>query len=261
MFSRIKRLIKNIKPVKYYIKGKKILTDSHYKEVQLLNQLERSKPTKRTEIINFLLSLKKGETYYLEIGVRNPNHNFIHIQAKQKYSVDPGVEFKLNPVDFKITSDDFFQKLDRNEILSNDIKFDVIFIDGLHLAEQVDRDIANSLRYINDDGFIVLHDCNPPSEWHGRELFRYNHTPASTNWNGTTWKAFLKYRMNQNLSSCCIDSDFGVGILTKKNNIGKSMESKNPFFEFYNLDKNRKEYLNLVNFDTFKKNLLNEQDK
>ena len=73
MFSRIKTLIKDIKTVKYYLKGKKILNDSHYNKVQLLNQLERSKPTKRTEIINFLLSLKKGNTCYLEIGVRNPN--------------------------------------------------------------------------------------------------------------------------------------------------------------------------------------------
>lgn len=34
-----------------------------------------------------------------------------------------------------MTSDDFFIKLENNEILDN-IKFDVIFIDGLHLAEQ-----------------------------------------------------------------------------------------------------------------------------
>ena len=35
----------------------------------------------RTEIINFLLSIKQNETSYLEIGVRNPEHNFNHIKA------------------------------------------------------------------------------------------------------------------------------------------------------------------------------------
>ena len=63
------------------------------------------------------------EGCYLEIGVRNPQHNFNHIKANKKYSVDPGVEFKSNPVDFKITSDVFFLKLSRSEVLSNKITF------------------------------------------------------------------------------------------------------------------------------------------
>ncbi|WP_100612251.1 class I SAM-dependent methyltransferase [Confluentibacter lentus] len=67
-----------------------------------------------------------------------------------------------------MTSDEFFQKLSANDILSNSIKFNVIFIDGLHLAQQADRDIKNAIKYIKNDGFIVVHDCNPPSEWHAR---------------------------------------------------------------------------------------------
>ena len=59
--------------------------------------------------------------------------NFNKIKATKKYSVDPGIEFKENPVDFKMTSD-VFLKLSTNQVLSNDIEFDVIFIDGLHLA-------------------------------------------------------------------------------------------------------------------------------
>jgi Methyltransferase domain len=118
--------------------------------------------------------------------VRNPESNFNGIKATKKYSVDPGVEFKENPVDFGITSDEFFKKLSTNEILSNEIRFHVIFIDGLHLAAQVDRDIQNALDYITKDGFIVLHDCNPPTEWHARESFDYNSSPAEKKWNGTT---------------------------------------------------------------------------
>ncbi|CAM3663408.1 class I SAM-dependent methyltransferase [Flavobacterium gelidilacus] len=234
----------------YYIKGKEVLNDTEFIKVQELAKKEELKKPLRTEIINFLLS--KNNDNYLEIGVRNPNDNFNQIIAKNKYSVDPGVEFKTNPVDFKMTSDVFFQKLTNNDILNNEIKFDVIFIDGLHLADQVDRDILNALKFIKDDGFIVLHDCSPPSEWHAREDFKYSHTPACGAWNGTTWKAFLKWRFNPDVNSCCIDSDWGVGIISKKQEIGKKIEAENTFFEFNMLDKNRKKFLNLISFESFK---------
>ena len=126
--------------------------------------------------------------------------------------------------------------------IPNNIKFDVIFIDGLHLASQVDIDVKNALKYIKDDGFIVLHDCNPPTEWHARESYEYFQTPALGFWNGTTWKAFLKWRYNPSVNSCCIDSDWGVGILSKNRKIGEHIELQNPFFEFALLEANRKKY-------------------
>jgi len=220
-----------------------------------MNHRESLRSPSRTQVINFLLSLSHEDTHYLEIGVRNPKDNYDHIKATTKYSVDLGIEFKENPVDFQLTSDDFFKKLSANEILSNDIQFDVIFIDGLHLAEQVDKDIYNALKYIKSDGFIVLHDCRPPSEWHARESYEFLHTPALSCWNGTTWKAFLKWRSNPAINSCCIDSDWGIGILSKGFQIGENIELTNPFFEFKLLEKNRKNYLNLIDFDSFKKNI------
>lgn len=250
---KIKKLLLKLEPIKFYNIGKKYLNDRHYLDVQSLNNLERSKNPSRTDVINFLLSIMNRDTNYLEIGVRNPDHNFNHIKATTKYSVDPGVEFVANPVDFKLTSDDFFEKLSNNEVLNSAIKFDVIFVDGLHFAEQVDRDIENALKYLKDDGFLVLHDCNPPSEWHAREHFYYRNTPAGGFWNGTTWKAFLKWRFNSSVNSCCIDCDWGIGIISKTHQIGKSITKTNPFFEYHLLDKNRKEHMNLIDFDTFKK--------
>jgi hypothetical protein len=249
----IKQLILKIKPIQYFIRGRKALNDPHYIDVQRQNDIELSKTPSRTEIINFLLSLIQKDTCYLEIGVRNPEDNYNHIKADIKYSVDPGVEFKDNPVDFQMTSDVFFQKLSANEILSNDIKFDVIFIDGLHIAPQVDRDTINSFKHLKNDGFIVIHDCNPPSEWHAREFYGYMHTPAYGDWNGTTWKAFLKWRFDPSIYSCCIDSNWGVGILSKHHHIGKNIEPANPFFEYKLLEDNRKEYLNLIDFDNLKR--------
>lgn len=224
-----------------------------YKKVKELNILEYKKQSSRTEIINFILNKFDRETCYLEIGVRNPNHNYAHIKSNKKYSVDPGKEFKTNPVDFKITSDEFFAQLRAGKVLSPDIKFDVVFIDGLHLAEQVDRDIINALDFIKEDGFVVLHDCSPASEWHAREDHNFLETPAFGIWNGTTWKAFQKWRFEPGVYSCCIDCDWGVGVLSKKRNIGNSIQPVNPFYEFEVMNKNRKAYLNLVDFETFKK--------
>ena len=237
---------------KYYSTGKLYLEDTAYIETQQMTQTESKKTPNRSEIINYVLSLFDRDTTYLEIGVRNPDHNFNHIKANIKYSVDPGVEFKENPVDFKLTSDCFFDKLGKNEILTSKLKFDVIFIDGLHLAEQVDRDIFNSLECIKDDGFIILHDCNPPTEWHAREEYGYKFTPAKSYWNGTTWKAFLKWRFNSNIQSCCSDTDWGVGILSKKQQIGKSIPVTNQFYEMNELIEHRKTSLNLMSFSDFK---------
>ncbi len=162
------------------------------------------------------------------------------------------MEFESNPVDFQLTSDAFFSALDRNDLLSSEIRFDLIFIDGLHLADQVDKDIQNALKYLKEDGFIVLHDCNPPTEWHAREDYSFYESPAGGLWNGTTWKAFLKWRSNPDLYSCCVDMDFGVGILSKTHPIGDPLELKNEFYEFNVLDENRMELLNLTAFKAFK---------
>lgn len=255
LVNRIRNKVLRWEPVVYYRAGRSFLNDPHYVEVQRKSAQEKTKPGSRTEVINTLLSVQHGGTCYLEIGVRDPGHNFNHIKADQKYSVDPGYEFKENPVDFKLTSDEFFRRLDGNEVLSNSIRFDVIFIDGLHLAEQVDRDIQNALRYIKEDGFIVLHDCNPPSEWHARETYAYAGTPARSYWNGTTWKAFLKWRCDPSVNSCCIDTDWGVGIISRTRPIGKCTQRKDPFFEFANFDRDRATYLDLIDLQTLKSRL------
>lgn len=248
--------LRKLKIVNYYSTGKGFLNSAFYLDAQQKATRELTSQPRRTDILNFLLSTFPGDTTYLEIGVRNPADNFNQINATKKYSVDPGIEFKENPVDFKVTSDDFFEKLGKNEILSSKIKFDVIFIDGLHLAEQVDRDISNALNFIKDDGYVVLHDCNPPTEWHAREEPNCYHTPAVWYWNGTTWKAFLKWRFNSSVNSCCIDTDWGVGVLSKEKQIGRSTNNTNPFFEHNVLAKERKRLLNLVGFDEFKKSVL-----
>lgn len=236
---------------KYINWGGRFINDFYHIETEKLNTAESRKQPSRTDVLNFLLSICHKDSYYLEIGVRNPNDNFDKIIAGTKYSVDPGIEFKENPVDFKMTSDEFFLQLSTGKVLNKKIKFDVIFIDGLHLAEQVNRDIKNALSYIQDDGFIVLHDCNPPTEWHARETHKYEISPAMQNWNGTTWKAFLKYRKVQDLFTCCIDTDWGIGIISLKTQFGEKKPIENPFYEYHVFSENREESLNLISFEDF----------
>ena len=231
--------------------------DAEFIEAAKLTSTEIQKKYSRTNVINTILSYKGNKTNYLEIGVRNLDDNFNLINAETKYCVDPGIETQLNNADFKLDSDEFFKKLSSGEILSSDYKFDVIFIDGLHLASQVERDIDNALNFLKEDGFIILHDCNPPTEWHARENFEFKNSPADLCWNGTVWKAFLKKRFDDSLKCCCIDTDWGVGIISKNLNIGSSIKINNPFFEYKEFEKKRNYYLNLISFEEFETILKN----
>lgn len=233
--------------------GKRYLSHPDIIETKRITEIETLKRPLRSDIINYLIwSLKKSDIVYLEIGVRNPKDNFDLIKTEKKYSVDPGIEFKENPVSYKLTSDDFFSQLKSDKILDSKIKFDVIFIDGLHLADQVKRDINNAIEFLSDDGFIVLHDCNPPTEWHARYNYRFDISPASIYWNGTTWKAFVEFRKRVDFFSCCIDSDWGVGLISKKINFGLPNKIENIYFEYNIFNEWRKESLNLISFEEFK---------
>lgn len=187
---------------------------------------------KRTEIINWLID--KG-TYkkYLEIGVNKPRRNFNLIKIESKVGVDPGVE-GVSLATYTMTSDEFFEQNTEN--------FDIVFVDGLHEANQVYRDIVNSLNVLNEGGVIVCHDMNPPSELHQKV------PRQSRSWNGDCWKAFVRLRMERDdLEMCVIDDDCGLGII----HTGTQKILKKEELTYENLDKNRKEWLNLVSVEEF----------
>lgn len=236
-----------------YLLGLQFNSDSTFALAGQLTKDELAKNVKRHDVINFLAE-KVNAQKYLEIGIGNPENNFNLINITDKYAVDPGVEFEINLADFKMTSDEFFLQLKENKLaIPNDIKFDIIFIDGLHLAYQVERDINNSFQFLSDKGFIVMHDCNPPTEYHARETYNFTNGPAKGFWNGTTWKAFVKARTE--CYSCCIDSDWGVGILSRQARpcFNILSHNENPFFDFKFFNDKRSEQLNLLTFDQFSK--------
>lgn len=134
--------------------------------------------TERHEVINNIIN-KYGyvNPSYLEIGVWNGD-TFKNINSQIKDGVDPGQYCDCHYVNYKMTSDEFFE----NHISK---KYDIIFIDGLHTAYQVSKDIYNSLNSLNDGGVIVLDDVYPHNE-NEQNALDLNKVGAQT---GDVWKA------------------------------------------------------------------------
>ena len=190
---------------------------------------------KRTDIINALIA-KYGYKSYLEVGTQDPTSNFDLINAEHKVSIDP---FPRGEVTFVGTSDEYFDSI------SEDVKYDIIFIDGLHHDDQVLKDIENSLNHLSDNGTIVCHDCLPSTEDmqarddHGRE------------WTGDVWKAIAHLRVERiDLNISVIDTDYGVGLIRPGTNIPFEPEIENyKTYSYYNMNKFR--MLNVISPEDF----------
>lgn len=150
----------------------------------------------RIELIKYMIE-NKNYKKYLEIGCHNDEvFNKISIE---KIGVDP-----VSGGNFRGTSDEFFKK--------NKSNFDCIFIDGLHEYKQVKRDILNSIKFLENDGIIILHDCLPPS------IDRQRVPRTRYTWNGDVWKAIVEVRTWSHVDTYTILSDQGLGIIQKKYN-------------------------------------------
>ena len=194
----------------------------------------------RTSIINHLIS-KYNLKSYLEIGIRTGG-NFNEIIIDELVGIDPNLklyknENLSNKTLINKTSDEYFKNLNR--------KFDIIFIDGLHTEEQATKDIDNSLKHLNSNGFLIMHNCNPPTEFHQRDNYCVNGKyPA---WNGTVWKAYVKKRMTaENLRMSVVNTDWGVGIIQKGE---QKLYSLIKNLSYKDLVNKRKVMLNLISIE------------
>ena len=189
----------------------------------------------RTAILNHLV-LRHGYRDYLEIGVRT-NDNFARVVAPRKIGVDPAPE---GPCTHVMTSDAYFAGLPPAT------NFDLVFIDGLHEATQVRRDVEQALRHLRPQGTIVLHDCNPPTAWHQREECG----EQALAWNGTVWRAWAHFRCTRHdLRMHVVDTDWGVGIIQRG-----SQDVHRPaaaVLDFTYLEAHRRDLLNLISVERF----------
>ena len=179
---------------------------------------------------------KHDFTDYLEIGC-DKNQSFSKIKITNSVCVDP-----VSGVTIRSSSDHFFS--------SNEKRFDVIFIDGLHHYEQVLKDINNSLKILNDDGFILVHDTLPRSLAH-QAVPRYRGS-----WQGDVWKSIVELRTKENIDIITCKIDLGVSIIKKTKNqnllkINCNDFSKLKFRDYYY---NHYKFMNIINYEeTLKK--------
>jgi hypothetical protein len=181
----------------------------------------------RIRVLQACLEKVRNRTY-LEIGV-SKGSCFSKIRASTKYAVDPQFNIperrrreseKLADKTsyFELTSDEFFAA---NRALLESSRIGVALVDGLHTYRQSLQDVLNILPYLDDDGFIVMHDCRP--------LFASMARPAANHeefmrtgkwweiaWMGDVWKAVVELRSTRSdLQVAVLDCDCGVGIIRR----------------------------------------------
>jgi len=208
------------------------------KDIGQLNFIFEDKPS-RSEIIQNIIDEKKY-TSYLEIGCFS-NELFNSVRIKNKIGVDP-----VSGGTLRMTSDDFFMR--------NEDFFDIIFIDGLHHYEQVKKDIENSLKFLNKDGVILLHDCLP------KNVFDQAVPRCTYNWNGDVWKAIVETRCRKDIDTYTCYADQGIGVILKRPNknllnLKITKFKKLKFFDYYI---NHKNYMNIINHNQLLNILKNE---
>ncbi len=186
----------------------------------------------RIEIAQTVLDAT-GNGNYLEIGVAS-GESFIPLRASRKWGVDPShclswkrlAKYRLFALlqirderIFRQTSDEFFANHQR---LLRRRGIDVSFVDGLHTYEQALRDVDNCLGYLNPNGVILIHDCNPETEIAAfpagsiEEVATGNFPGWTGAWNGEVWKAVVHLRsLRDHLNVFVLDCDQGVGVVTR----------------------------------------------
>ncbi|MBD1166659.1 class I SAM-dependent methyltransferase [Pelagibacterales bacterium SAG-MED07] len=203
----------------------------YFKDKKLGNiGFDFSKKKSRLLIIQEIIEKKKYEKY-LEIGCFD-NELFNYVNCKKKVGVDP-----VSGGTIRDTSDNFFK--------TNSENFDCVFIDGLHKYHQVKKDIKNSLKFLNEGGIILLHDCLP-NNYYEQAVPRCQWT-----WNGDVWKAIVECRTNKDIDVYTCYADFGIGVIFKRPNQNlleypKENYSNLHFEEYFH---NHKKLMNIVEYE------------
>lgn len=187
----------------------------------------------RYDIINRLIKTKGLESY-LEIGL-DQGVTFNQVNAKKKVSVDPAKTSRATPTHL-MTSNEFFEQ--------NEDTFDIVFIDGLHHADQVYQDIMNSLSVLNPGGVVVCHDMGPKKEIH--QIVPRQQTA----WTGDCWKALVRFRLEHlQYSVVTVDTDWGVAIIEEADSLDDLIVQDDLSFENFLL--NKREWTNLISVKEF----------
>jgi hypothetical protein len=106
-----------------------------------------------------------GFQSYLEVGVAE-GHTFFSLRCPRKTAVDPRFRFDLAEARAKEPSSIFHQETSDSffgERAAGAETFDLIFLDGLHIVDQIIRDFLNASARLSHKGVIVIDDVRPNS--------------------------------------------------------------------------------------------------
>ena len=179
----------------------------------------------RAQIIN---TYSNNTDNYLEIGVEyGDTFNTVHFNEKVGVDPDPKFTPTIGEV-CKLTSDDYFKEyfeinnnLNNNDNNNNNNDdnnndkfsiiqklFDVVFIDGMHQADFVLKDINNTIKVLSKNGTIFIDDIlpfnyNEQLKVPLKHYYENNILKYGENWTGDVWKVIYYILMNykDNLSS------------------------------------------------------------
>jgi hypothetical protein len=227
--SKFIRLLNSKKVLRLFFYYHKIFNNNDLGDIGF----DFSNKKNRKFIVQDIIDKKKYKSY-LEIGCFD-DALFNSVKIEYKVGVDP-----VKGGTVRLTSDQFFN--------SNKENFDCVFIDGLHTYEQVKKDIQNSLKFLNKNGIILLHDCLPNN-------FYEQVTPrCQFTWNGDVWKAIVECRTNKDLDVYTCYADFGIGVIfnrPNKNllNYNNTNFSKIDFKEYH---KDPYQLMNIIEYDELK---------
>jgi hypothetical protein len=145
----------------------------------------------RRAVMNLLMA-ERPAGRYLEIGCAGDDL-FDAVMAADKVGVDP-----VRGGTHRMTSDAFFAAYAGPA-------FDVVFVDGLHLYDQVRRDVEGALRVLAPGGWIGVHDMLP-RDW------LEEHVPQirTRGWTGDGWKVAFELLASPDIEFRLLALDHGV---------------------------------------------------
>lgn len=150
-------------------------------------------------------------------------------------------------IDYDLTSEQFFEKINNNEILFKNYKWDIIFIDEYLPTFQIEKNIIKYLDYLSDNGFLILNNC---------KLIINNIKSFDVN----IWKILYKFNCTRkDLDIYCVDIDNGLGVIKKNKNERELPSFNNIYFDYNIFYNDIKNHLNLISLTEFENLFFNSQ--
>jgi hypothetical protein len=197
--------------------------------------------TSVADIINELL-ISGASRHFAELSIDGPSPYFGVVVADSKVSVSYRSETDACPEERFLAMD------------PPDGGYDVIFVDTWHEPKHTLDVIERCLPKLSADGALIVHDSNPPSEWHQRPAEEFE--PGS-DWNGQVWRAVVEFRIRHpRYEVFTVDTDWGCTVIRPSRRACHEPGAVSvDRLDWAAFEQERSRLLNLVNVAWFRRHL------